>query len=281
MDLGLSERVVWITGASGGIGRALARTFAAEGARLVLTGHRRAEELAAWAAEEFGERAVTAAVDVRDPAACEAAVALGRERFGRVDAAVANAGVWPTPDRPLHELEPERLAHTVAVNLLGAAHTARAWMGGLAADGPHPDGGGAALVCIGSTAGRFGERHHADYAAAKAGLVGLVQSLKNELPLIDPAARANLIEPGWTVTEMARAALEDDGAVRRALETMALRRLGRADDVARAAAFLCSPTAAAHLSGQTLTVAGGMEGRRLWDGATIDPDAVRAAARRG
>ncbi|MHC4893801.1 MAG: SDR family oxidoreductase [Planctomycetota bacterium] len=79
---------------------------------------------------------------------------------------------------------------------------------------------------------------------------------------------------------MAREALEDDAAVQRALETMALRRLGRAEDVARAAAFLCSPLAAAHLTGQTLTVAGGMEGRRLWDGSGIDVEAVRQAARR-
>ena len=280
MELGLDGRTVLITGASGGIGRALARAFHAEGANLVLTAHSRLPELERLASEAFGERAVCVRVDVRDPQACAEAVERGRERFGRVDCAVANAGRWPAPDRALHELEPARFEDTVAVNLIGKAHTARAWMGGLAETGPHPDGGGAALVLIGSTAGRYGERFHSDYAAAKAGLVGLMRSLKNELPLLDPAARVNLIEPGWTVTEMAREALEDDRAVQRALETMALRRLGRADDVARAAVFLCSPRAAAHLTGQTLTVAGGMEGRRLWDGETIDAEAVRAAARR-
>ncbi|MEO0652184.1 MAG: SDR family NAD(P)-dependent oxidoreductase, partial [Planctomycetota bacterium] len=266
MDLGLDGRTVWITGASGGIGRALARAFHAEGANLLLTAHSRLAELERLAAEEFGDRAECLALDVRDPQACQAVVERGRARFGHVDCAVANAGVWPIPDRPLHELDPERFEATVAVNLIGKANTARAWMRGLADGGPRPDGGGGALVLIGSTAGRFGERFHSDYAAAKAGLVGLVQSLKNELPLVDPAARVNLVEPGWTVTEMVREAIEDDAAVRRALETMALRRLGRADDVARAAVFLCSPTAAAHVTGQVLTVAGGMEGRRLWDG---------------
>ncbi|MHC4264241.1 MAG: SDR family NAD(P)-dependent oxidoreductase, partial [Planctomycetota bacterium] len=264
MDLGLEESTVLITGASGGIGRALARVFAEEGANLVLTGNSRFDELEDWARTSFGDRAVCASVDVRDPAACERAVDLGRERFGRVDHAVANAGVWPKPDRPLHELEPDRFADTVAVNLLGAAYTARAWMGGLAKEAcSEVSEDGRACVLIGSTAGHFGERFHSDYAAAKAGLVGLMHSLKNELPLLHPGGRVNLIEPGWTVTEMAREALEDDAAVQRALETMALRRLGRAEDVARAAAFLCSPLAAAHLTGQMLTMAGGMEGRRL------------------
>jgi len=278
MDLGLAQSTVLITGASGGIGRALARTFAEEGAGLVLTGHSRIGELTAWAADEFGDRALCVAADVRDPDAVDAAFAAGVRRFGRIDAAVANAGVWPVEDRALHQLDAARLADTVAVNLLGAAHTARAFMASLARTGAVP-GRGAAMVCIGSTAGRFGERDHADYALAKAGLVGLVQSLKNELPRIDPLARINLVEPGWTVTEMAREALEDDVAVGRTLTTMALRRLGRADDVARACAVLCSPLAAAHLTGQTVTVAGGMEGRVLWDVDEADVEAVRRQAR--
>ncbi|WP_419191697.1 SDR family NAD(P)-dependent oxidoreductase [Engelhardtia mirabilis] len=278
MDLGLAESTVLITGASGGIGRALARTFAAEGVRLVLTGHDRIAELTTWAAEEFGERALCVAADVREAEQVDAAFEAGAARFGRVDAAIANAGVWPIEDLPLHRIDGARLAQTIAINLLGAVHTARAFMQTLERLGPVA-GRGAAMVCIGSTAGRFGERGHADYALAKAGLVGLVQSLKNELPRIDPLARINLVEPGWTVTEMARAALEDDGAVGRTLTTMALRRLGRADDVARVCACLCSPSASAHVTGQTITVAGGMEGRVLWDRSEIDVDAVRRSAR--
>lgn len=267
-----------ITGASGGIGRALARTFFAEGAQLVLTGNRRLAELEGWAAAEFGDRALCRGADVRDADAVQRAFDDGVERFGRVDCTVANAGVWPSEDRPLQRLDPGRLADTVAVNLLGAAHTVRAFGAALERTGPI-DGRGAAAVCIGSTAGRFGERDHADYAMAKAGLVGLVQSVKNELPRVDPLARINLVEPGWTVTEMARAALEDDGAVGRALSTMALRRLGRADDVARVCAMLCSPIAGAHLTGQTITVAGGMEGRALWTAEEIDVETVRRQAR--
>lgn len=281
MDLQLSDQTVLITGASGGIGRALARTFAAEGARLVLHAHDRQADLAAWVAgQDWHRRALVVAADVRDPQAVARAFAEGEQRFGRVDVAIANAGVWPRPTELLHEAPLDRLRDTIEVNLLGATWTARAWMAGLHRHGPRPDGLGAALCFIGSTAGRFGELGHADYALAKAGLHGLVRTLKNEAVRLDPYARANLVEPGWTVTEMARAELEVPGNVARALRTMPLRQLARASDIARAAAFLCSP-AARHVSGEVLTVAGGMEGRVQWDPSEVDEAGVRARARDG
>ena len=266
-----------MTGASGGIGRALAEAFAREGAGLLLTGHRRMDELERWLGEQpFRERALALAVDVTDPAALRAAIAAGVERFGRVDLCVANAGVWPKRDLALDQAPEERIRSTVDVNLMGAVWTARAFMGALRRAGPRADGHGAAICFIGSTAGRFGERGHAEYALAKAGLAGLAQTLKNELVQLDPYARANLVQPGWTVTHMVRDELETPGAIARAVRTMPLRQLARAADVARAVTFLCSPTAARHLSGQTLTVAGGMEGRVLWDEDEIDEGAVRA-----
>lgn len=275
MDLALSDKVVLVTGASGGIGRATARTFAAEGARLVLQGHRQWEGMVDWLAREpWNERAVPVQADVTDPDQMSAAVQAGREQFGRIDVCVANAGVWPPDDRACHELEIERVRHTISVNLLGAFWTARAFLEGLAADGPRPDGHGAALLFTGSTAGRFGERGHADYAASKAGLVGLMRTLKNEIVALDPYARVNLIEPGWTVTEMTRDAVSDPANVARVVRTMPVRQLARAEDIARTAAVLASPHAARHTSGQVVTVAGGMEGRVLWDDADVDGDAV-------
>jgi 3-oxoacyl-[acyl-carrier protein] reductase len=282
MDLALADKVVLVTGASGGIGRALALAFAGEGSRLVLHGHARAGELSAWLdGQPWKERALVVTADVRDADAMAAAVAHGRAHFGRLDACVANAGAWSPPDLALHEAPVARLADGVAVNLLGSMWTARAFLAGLAADGPRTDGHGASLVFIGSTAGRFGERGHAEYAAAKAGLVGLMRSLKNEIVTLDPTGRVNVVEPGWTVTHMARPALEQPGVIARALATMPVRRLGRAEDVARAVAWLCSPTAARHVSGQVLTVAGGMEGRQLWAPGEVDEDAVRHKARGG
>ena len=271
MDLGLKDKTVFVTGASGGIGRALARTFAQEGARLVLQGHRQVEGLKTWLGEQsWSDRALVVQADVSDPAAVSAAVQAGRERFGRVDVCVANAGIWPPDDVPLAQLSDERIREVLEVNLLGGMWTARAFLQSLAASGPRADGHGACLLFTGSTAGRFGERGHSDYAASKAALVGLMLSLKNEIVQLDPYGRVNVIEPGWTVTEMTRRNVSEPGMVEGLARTMAVRQLGRALDIARMAAFLASPTAARHVSGQVVTVAGGMEGRVLWEEAMVD-----------
>lgn len=275
MDLGLHDKVVWITGASGGIGRALAQVFAAEGAQLALHGHTGFEALEEWLrAQPWKARALAVRADVRDARALERCAAEIQARFGRIDVCLANAGKWPSEHRELFELPPERLRDTLEVNLLGALFTARAFLGALHHNGPRADGHGAVLLFIGSTAARFGERGHVDYAAAKAALHGAVKSLKNEIVRLDPYGRVNAVEPGWTVTHMARPALSQPGQVERAVRTMALRQLARAADVARTCAWLASPIAAAHVSGEIIAVAGGMEGRVLWDESEVDRGAV-------
>lgn len=281
MDLALQDKVVWITGASGGIGRALAQVFAGEGARLALHGNAGFEGLEAWLREQpWRSRAMTVRADVRDAPALERCAAEIRARHGRIDVCIPNAGKWPSEHRELHELAPERLRDTLEVNLLGALFTARAFLGVLRECGPRSDGHGAALVFIGSTAGRFGERGHVDYSVAKAALHGAVRSLKNEIVQLDPYGRVNAVEPGWTVTHMARPALSQPGHVERAVRTMALRQLARALDVARTCAWLASPSAAAHVSGEIVAVAGGMEGRVLWKEEEIDRAAILARVAR-
>ncbi|NMC70776.1 MAG: SDR family oxidoreductase [Myxococcales bacterium] len=277
MDLQLADKVVLVTGASGGIGRAIAEAFAGEGARLALFGNTRARELEDWVRDRgLAGRASVAAVELTRPEAVEAAFDEALRRHGRLDACVACAGVWPPETGRLDELPVERVRRTIEIDLLGTVWTARAFLRVLARTGPRPDGHGASLVLIGSTAGRFGEAGHADYAAAKAALRGLALSLKNEIVALDPYARVNVVEPGWTVTAMARAALADPASVARVVRTMPLRQLGRPEDVARAVVLLASPAAARHVSGEFLTVAGGMEGRVRWEAAEVDPAAVRA-----
>ena len=114
-------------------------------------------------------------------------------------------------------------------------------------------------MLIGSTAGRFGEAGHADYASAKAAIgQGLLLSLKNELA----PARVNVVAPGWTVSPMTEASLTD-AVVAHVTATMALSKVARAEDVARTVVWLCSERAAGHVTGEVVTVAGGMEGRLL------------------
>jgi len=280
VDLGLSDKVVFIAGASGGIGRALAQAFVAEGSRVVLSGYARAPEMRDWIEKQsWRERALAVLLDVREPTAVEMAFERAVGAFGRVDACIANAGAWTSGELRLHEADERRIREALEINLLGAIWTARSFLATLAATGPRPDGHGASLVFVGSTAGRFGEAGHAEYATAKAGLVGLMRSLKNEIVTLDPFARVNVVEPGWTVTHMVRPTLDQPGVVARALSTMPLRQLGRAADVAAAIAWLCSPLAARHVSGQVLTLAGGMEGRQLWAASQIDEAGVRQRAR--
>lgn len=276
MDTGLKDAVVLITGASGGIGGALAEVFAEEGAKLVLQGRSQFDALRTLVNDEgWGDRALCLRFDVGDRAATFDAVRKAVDHFGRIDVCVANAGVWPEPDVPFHHMSEERVRSTVDTNLLGAAWTAQAFLDQLERKGPRADGRGAALTFIGSTAGRFGERDHADYSMTKAGMIGLLRTLKNEIVRLDPYGRVNVVEPGWTVTPMARAALEDDDAVRRVVQTLPLHQMGRAVDIARAVAVLSSPLLSRHTSGEILTVSGGMEGRVLWTPDQIDADAVR------
>lgn len=275
MDMQLTDKVVLITGASGGIGRAMAEAFAEEGARVALHGHSQMESLDRWVAEQpWRERALTVKADVSSAKEVDSVFADVCRKWGRVDVAIANAGIWPPASSPLWELDESRLRQTLEVNLFGAIWTARAFLAALKKSGPREDGHGASLLFTGSTAGQFGEGGHSDYSASKAALYGLVRTLKNEIVQLDPYGRVNMIEPGWTVTEMARKDLDQPGVVESVVQTMPLRQIARACEIARAAVFFSSPYAARHVSGQVLTVAGGMEGRVLWDKNTVDRETV-------
>jgi len=276
MDSALRDLNVLITGASGGIGGALAEAFAQEGCFLVLHAGSRLDPLRQHVATRpWADRAMCVGAELRDEHAVQAMFADACAQRGRIDVAVLNAGTWPAEDLPLHELSPERVREVIDVDLMGSIWTAAAFMRGMAQHGPRPDGRGASLCLIGSTAGRFGEPGHCAYAVAKAGLYGLLRTLKTELARIDPYARINMVEPGWTATPMARDALDRPGLLERIGRTMPLRQIARPEDIARAVLFLSSPGLARHVSGEVLVVAGGMDGRTLWDEHEVDADRIR------
>jgi 3-oxoacyl-[acyl-carrier protein] reductase len=260
MDLGLGDKTAFVTGASGGIGAELCRAFVAEGARVAACSRRPPVP----GAHDGGDRVLPVAADVRRPEELDAAMRAAALAFGRVDVCVVNAGIWPPEPLPVDALPEARVREVIETDLLGALWTARAFIATLRRLGPRPDGHGASLVFIGSTAGRFGEAGHAEYATAKAALRGLVLSLKNEIVRVDPWARVNLVDPGWTVTPMASASLAESGELDAVTRTMPLRRVASPADVAAAVLFFASPVLSRHVSGEALTVAGGMEGRVLW-----------------
>lgn len=277
MDSRLSGMTVLITGASGGIGHALAQAFFDEGCNLVLHAGRNLDGLVEFAnGRGYGDRAACLSADVADVQQVDDMFDRAVAHFGRVDVCIANAGIWPPESLPLHELPTERIRNVLDVNLLGVMWTVRAFMSGLQHVGAREDGRGASVCLVGSTAGRFGEAGHCEYAVSKAAMVGLMRSVKNELPALDPYGRINLVEPGWTVTPMAREALDQPGAIEGVLRTMPIRQLARPEDIARTAVYLAAPGLARHVSGEIITVAGGMEGRMQWEPDDIDARTVRA-----
>jgi 3-oxoacyl-[acyl-carrier protein] reductase len=247
VDTGLAGKRVLVTGASGGIGSACAREFAAEGAE-VLVHYRGGRERAEAVAREIGAEVVQADLTI----ASEADALF--ERAGRLDVCAAVAGEWPQGDVPVWELPLERWEATLRTNLTAAFLTARGFLRCVA------ETGHGSLVLVGSTAGSFGEAGHADYAAAKAGLVGLLLSLKNEVSRVAPLARVNAVFPGWTESPMTRGHVEPE-RVRQISRTMALRKVAQPEDVARQLVVLASDRLSGHVTGQIVSVAGGMEGR--------------------
>ena len=255
MDTELQDKGVLVTGAAGGIGSAIARTFAAEGARVGVH-YRSSGRRAASIAEEIGGVALQADLTVESEA--DALVPAAAAALGRLDVLVANAGAWPSEDQPVWDMSYERWRATLAANLDSVFLSCRTFLRHLAVTGSGN------IVIISSTAGLIGEAGHSDYAAAKSALAGgFLKSLKNEIVRVAPLGRVNVVCPGWTETEMARDALQEEGFVDRITRTMPLRKVGQANDVARVVVALASDAISGHVTGEVITVAGGMEGRVL------------------
>ena len=253
METGLDDKGVLVTGASGGIGAACARAFAAEGARVVVHYHR-GEERARNVAAELGGAPVLPA-DLTDEHEVERLFAAARESLGRIDVCAAVAGAWPSEDVPVWQLPLERWELTLRQNLTSTFLTARGFLREVERNGA------GSLVLVGSTAGLVGEAGHADYAAAKSAILGgLLLSLKNEIVRVAPRGRVNAVAPGWTESPMTRGHVDPE-SVRRVSRTMALRKVARPEDVARQVVVLASDELSGHVTGQVVTVAGGMEGR--------------------
>ena len=244
--MGLLEgRVSLVTGASRGIGRAIAQAFAAEGAHVVLAA-RDAAKLAEGVAliRAGGGKAEALSLDVADRASVEAGVAQIVAQHGRIDHLVNNAGV--TRDNLLLRMKDEEWRQVMDTNLTGAFLCTQAVLK------PMLKQRSGRILTITSVVGLGGNAGQANYAASKAGLIGFTKSVAREVA--SRGITANAIAPGFIETDMTAAMPEK---AREALFGMIpLGRTGRPEDVAGAAVFLVSD-AAAYVTGQVLAVDGG------------------------
>lgn len=222
----------------------------------MLVHYHRGEDRARTLAAELGGAPIAKA-DLTVEEDVEKLFEEARAGLGRVDVCAAVAGMWPSEDMPVWDLPLERWERTVRENLTATFLTARGFLREVERNGH------GSLVLVGSTAGLFGEAGHADYAAAKAAILGgLLPSLKNEIVRVAPLARVNAVAPGWTESPMTRGLVDPD-SVRAVSRTMALRKIAQPEDVAAQVVVLASDTLSGHVTGQVVVVAGGMEGRTI------------------
>lgn len=246
MDLGLSGKIALVTGASRGIGAAVARIFAEEGADVVVCFHR--NQAGAQQTEQAvagrGRRAWLLSFDAGDAAQVAAAIGGLNGQIDGLDAVVLCAGT--NAIAPFSELQPNDWDEVLRVNLSGTYYVLHATV-------PLVREGGA-IVTVASVAAHTGAAHHAHYAAAKAGIVNLTKSAARDLA---PRVRVNCVAPGLTQTEMGRQAIGSQASDYLEKKLLA-QRMATADEIARSIVFLASP-AAGFIYGATLDINGGRD----------------------
>ena len=242
----LAHKTAFITGGNSGIGLATARLFVAEGAKVAITG-RNPETLQA-AAKELGAQALAIVADATDVAATDAAIGQAVDRLGKLDIVFANAGI--AGSTPLGGTSLSAFEQVIRTNLTAVFFTVQA-------AAPHLNDG-ASVILNGSVISVLGNPGYAAYAASKAGVRAMARVLASELS--PRRIRVNVVSPGATRTPIWNGAAPTAdafaGLERRISSTIALERLGEADDIARTVLFLASDDAA-YVQGAEIFVDGG------------------------
>jgi 3-oxoacyl-[acyl-carrier protein] reductase len=242
----LEGQAALVTGASRGLGRAIAQALAAQGASIAAVA--RSEDALKDTLESIrsgGGTAEAFPVDVAESDAVDAVVDKASTRFGKIDVLVNNAGV--TRDGLLMRMKTEDWDTVINTNLKGAFHFTRP-VGRIMVKQRS-----GRIINISSVIGLMGNAGQANYAASKAGLIGFSKSVAREFA--SRGITCNVVCPGFIETDMTKDL--SDELKKKLLEKIPLQRLGQPDDIAGVVAFLCSP-AASYITGQIITVDGGM-----------------------
>jgi 3-oxoacyl-[acyl-carrier protein] reductase len=243
--LDLTGKVALVTGASRGIGAAIARTLAAQGATVVAAA--RGANAASNVADIVlkGGRAEAVSLDVTDPAAIDGAVKDALARHGRIDILVNNAGI--TRDQLMMRMKKDDWDAVIATNLTAAFACTQAVLR------PMIKQRGGRIIAISSVVGQMGNAGQVNYAASKAGLIGMAKALAREVA--SRGITVNVVAPGMIDTDMTRTLTE--GTAESWAVQIPLGRLGTPEDVANTVCFLASDEAA-YITGQVIAVNGGM-----------------------
>lgn len=236
-------KIALVTGASRGIGRAIAQTLAERGATVIgtATTQNGAEAISSW----LDGKGKGMALNVADPESVEEVLKNIREEFGEVDILVNNAGI--TRDNLLMRMKEEEWTDILDTNLTSVFRLSKAVMRAMMKKRA------GRIITIGSVIGVMGNAGQANYAAAKAGLIGFSKSLAREIA--SRGITVNVVAPGFIETDMTRALSEDQRTD--ILAQVPAGRLGEAQEIANAVAFLASDEAA-YITGETLHINGGM-----------------------
>jgi 2-hydroxycyclohexanecarboxyl-CoA dehydrogenase len=261
MDLGLAGARVVVTGGASNIGRGIVHVFAAEGARIVISDIDKAQaERVRGEAQAKGAAGVEVAIaDLTVPGGAEAAIGTALDNWGGIDVLVNNAG-WSAPEFVATDTDRDKWQRTIEINLFTAVAATQA------AIGPMKEAGGGAMAFISSDAA-FGQIRQGVYGASKAAVVALARSVAREHGR--HGIRSNVICPGLVIPEGPEAVGEsslwavgqdnlfNQDQIDYMIKGTPLRRLTTADDIGRATAWFCSPTAARQVTGQLISVSGG------------------------
>jgi 3-oxoacyl-[acyl-carrier protein] reductase len=248
--ISLAGKSALITGGSRGIGAASVRCFARAGADVVFNYHRHrvAAEQVEQEARKHGTRVESFKADLSRNADGEKLVEFAKERLGRLDILVANAGIWNVEDVGIEKMSEREWDDMIRVNLKSVYSVVHHAV-------PHMIAQKAGrIVAISSTAGQRGESMHTHYGASKGAIISFVKGLSTELARHN--ILVNCVAPGWVDTEMSRPVLKTKAGMKFATGAIPLGRVGTAEEIAGAILFLASDLAT-FITGEVLNVNGG------------------------